>query len=151
MRPLLLGMNNPLSPHPRHALYPSPVNCTGWRLWKMLHARTGASPEEYLETFERRNLLSARVWSRTQAREAAARFRLLEAELEGRVVVVLGEEPRQLLGLPKQLVHPVVRYGVTYRQLPHPSGRCHWYNHPTQRAVAELLLEELYVRHREGA
>lgn len=143
MKPVLLGMNNPLSSRPEHALYPEPPRCTGWNLWKMLHDKTGATQEQYLEAFDRRNLLNARRWDARQARAAA---NSLVDLLQGRVVVVLGAEVVHALGLPRLLLHPQVSRGVTWRQLPHPSGRCHWYNDPKNREVASLLLEELYLK-----
>ncbi len=145
-KPVLLGMNNPLSSRPEHALYPEPVGCTGYNLWKLLHTRTGASPGEYLEAFDRRNLLSARVWRKPDATKAAQYWTQM---LQGREVVVLGAEPRDALRLPVLLVHPQEIGGVTWRQLPHPSGRNLWYNVPGNREVAELLMEELYMKGRK--
>lgn len=135
-------MNNPLSSRPEHALYPSPVGCTGHRLWVMLNRRTGASEEEYLEAFDRRNLLCAQTWNKAEAQDAASH---LIREVRGRVVLVLGADVRDILKLPVKLVHPQELYGVTWRQLPHPSGRNPWYNERGNREVAELLLEELYL------
>jgi hypothetical protein len=140
-RPVLLGMNNPLSSEPKHALYPSPPGCTGWRIWNMLNEKTGCSKSQYLRAFDRRNLVSGRVWSRGEAAEAA---RVFTDEMVGREVVVLGEEPRRALGLDKLLIHPQVVFGVTWRQLPHPSGRNPWYNDADCRALAATLLAELY-------
>lgn len=142
---VLLGMNNPLRVDPEFALYPAPVNCTGWRLWKMLNARTGALKHEYLGAFERRNLVPLLTWS---PRAARAHAELLKDQLRGREVIVLGAETRRALGLPELLVLPQTIGETTWRQLPHPSGRCHWYNDPGNRAVAELLLEEMYERGR---
>lgn len=141
MKPVLLGMNNPLSSRPEHALYPHPVGCTGHRIWKMLEVRTRASQEDYLEAFDRRNLLGVQTWRMADAREAASHF---IREMNGRVVLVLGAEPRDALRLPPLLVKPQDLHGVTWRQLPHPSGRNLWYNVPENKHLAELLLEELY-------
>jgi hypothetical protein len=69
---------------------------------------------------------------------------LISGMERGRVVVVLGEGPRRALDLPRQLIRPVSRLGVVWRQIPHPSGRCRFYNDPVARAVVALLLEELY-------
>jgi hypothetical protein len=134
-------MNNPVSSEPGHELYPAPPGCTGHRIWMMLNSKTGASKSQYLRTFDRRNLVSGKTWSRGRAVEAG---RVLIEELVGREVVVFGEEPRRALGLQKLLIHPQVMFGVTWRQLPHPSGRCLWYNDPDCRALAAALLAELY-------
>lgn len=134
-------MNNPISSDPEHALYPYPEGCTGHRIWKLLSQRTGATQEQYLEAFDRRNLVGGRAWSLSAAREALPGLR---EYARGRVVVVLGSEVRELLKLPRLLVHPLEVDGTVWRQLPHPSGRNHWYRVPGNREVAELLLEELY-------
>lgn len=144
MRPVILGMNNPLSLKPEHALFPYPPGCTGHRILEMLRTRVpDVSRSQYLGAFDRRNLLTAREWCAGDAKLAAVAF-LQTMRDTGRVVLVLGEGPRHALGIPKLLVHPQEYWGVTWRQLPHPSGRCRWYNDPACRGVAALLLEELY-------
>lgn len=141
MRPktILVGMNNPLSRDPRAALWPDPPGCAGHRLWTMLHARCGCSPGEYARAFERVNLVVGREYDPRRARAAAER---LSEEWAGRRVVVLGSAVRTAFRLPPVLATPVLSRGVTFRQLPHPSGRCRWYNDPKHRAVAGMLLEE---------
>jgi hypothetical protein len=140
-RPVIVGMNNPLSTSPEHALFPAPDGCTGHRIWRMLNERTGCTRGQYLAAFDRRNLVVG-DWSAQVARDSAAQ--LISGMERGRVVVVLGEGPRRALDLPRQLIRPVSRLGVVWRQIPHPSGRCRFYNDPVARAVVALLLEELY-------
>jgi hypothetical protein len=143
-RPILLGMNNPLSDEPRHALAPYPENSAGWRLWQMLRVRRpDLLRADYLRAFDRRNLVAGREWCAAQARAAAHSFTLGDS-CRGRTILVLGEDVRRALGLPRQLIHPQEVCGASWRQLPHPSGRNLWYNHPTHRLLAGLLLEELY-------
>lgn len=144
-RPVLLAMCNPHSVRPEHALYPYPPGCSGWRLWKLLESRTGATHEDYLRAFDRVNLVPLREWDEEVARRRAPG---MLREMEGREVVVLGTRVRAALGVPPLLVHPQDHAGATYRQLPHPSGRCLWYNDPENRRIAAVLLEELYVRWR---
>jgi hypothetical protein len=141
LRPVLLGMNNPVSSDPAHALYPHPPGCTGWRLWDMLNDRMDVSKTQYLRAFDRRNLVDGKTW---HPGEAARRAASLIEELRGREIVVLGAAPRRILGLPELLVHPIQWRGSTWRQLPHPSGRNLWYNDPTCRVLASCLLAELY-------
>lgn len=151
MKAVLLGMNNPLSSRPEHALFPYPPGCTGYRLLKLLQRRLpDVGRREYLAAFDRRNLLSRVVWSRDDARVAARKFATNLEEHRGRTIVTLGHEVRSLMGLPDRLIEPIVDRlsGVTWRQLPHPSGRNHWYNDETNADLAALLLEELY---QEGA
>lgn len=40
-KPLIVGMNNPLSATPEHALYPWPRGCAGHRLYEMRAAAGG--------------------------------------------------------------------------------------------------------------
>lgn len=142
-RPILLAMNNPYSDDPRHALYPHPVGSAGHRLWQMLRARVPTvTRHSYIRDFDRRNLVQARQWSALAARQAADS---LVASVQGRVVLVLGSDVRNILGLEPQLVHPIEDRGVTWRQLPHPSGRNLWYNSAENREVAGMLLEELRI------
>ena len=129
-----------MSHRPEYALWHSPPGCTGHRLWKMLSARTGATEEEYVSCFERVNLVTG-PWRQSAADAAAS---LLRPVLRGRTVVLLGQSVRRAFGVPRLLVHPQVIDDVTWRQLPHPSGRCHWYNDRRNKHVAELLLEELF-------
>ena len=142
-KPVLIGMNNPLSTDPEHALYPYPPGSTGHRIWKMLKARTGVLRVEYLRTFDRRNLVESRTWNANK-RFLMARANAMIPSLQGCTVVVFGNAVREAFGLPRHLVHPLESRGVLWRQLPHPSGRSLWYNDPGHVRVAELLLEELY-------
>lgn len=145
-------MNNPLSADPEHALFPSPSGCTGWRLWRMLHERTGASKTQYLRAFDRRNLLNRRTWQTTDARSAACRFLTQDCGRipAGTTIVVLGAETARALGLDAPLVDPTGDMSLTWRRLPHPSGRNLWFNNPNNKLVASLLLEELYERSRQS-
>jgi len=142
MKPVIIGMNNPLSSDPKHVLYPYPPGCTGYRLWKMLEARRpGVLRKQYLDTFDRRNLVSTIAWDKDVAEKSA---RTMRPELVGRVVLLLGQDVRRAFGVPPLLVHPQEIDGVTWRQLPHPSGRNLWYNEPKNRRLAEVLLGDLY-------
>lgn len=142
MRPVLLGMNNPISSTPGHELFPHPTGCTGWRVWQLLRLKDDTiTRRQYLNGFERVNLVRGLVWDRTEADRAASN---LPSLYSGRIIVVFGEECRRAIGLPKLLVHPIEQHGVTWRQLPHPSGRCTWYNDEEARDLAASLLIELY-------
>lgn len=157
-RPVLVGMNNPLSSDPRMALYPAPVNCTGWRVWQMLldagrasysHRLEGhplPTGRDYAAAFERRNVLSATEWSR---KEALASGLSLMDELSGRTIVVLGIRTAEALRLPRL---PWCEWGThyhlpettTYCIVPHPSGRCREYNDPEMRERVGSILWGLY-------
>lgn len=177
MKPILVGMNNPISIKAGHELYPLPEGCAGHRLYKMLQQRTGATMRQYVDSFERRNLVCATQYERLAARARAYEM-VSELRDSGRTVVLLGNSVRGAFdwviknercrycgngpcencmntglndpnGLPPLLVHPQIIGGVVYRQIPHPSGRNLWYNEPKNVKVVELLMEELYVEYRE--
>lgn len=141
-RILIIGMNNPLSMDPRYALYPAPVGCTGYNLWKMVAARTGASRTDYLRSFQRTNLVIG-AWSERLARE---NWETMGPDVVANydVVVLLGAAVRRVCseGLPL----PELGLRGNIATLPHPSGLNRAYNNPITRAAAEILLEELYVR-----
>ncbi len=120
----------------------------------MLRERTGARRGQYLDAFERRNLVTGLEWNRPAARARACEI-VQELQGSGRVVVLLGRSVQEAfnyampgaLPLPPLLVHPQESCGCTWRQIPHPSGRNLWYNDPENKKVVELLMEELYVEY----
>jgi hypothetical protein len=142
MRPIILGMNNPLGPDPHYALWPDPPGCAGWRLWKMLSDVSGAGKRQYISAFDRRNILSSQTWAGREAREAGGR---VWAEVApGQLVVVLGRQVEWALGLERgPLIHPREVRDVTVRLVPHPSGRNLFYNEPANRLMVGTLLEEI--------
>lgn len=147
-RPVIVGMNNPLSRDPEHALYPYPPRCTGHRLYEMMreYGGDGMSRARYLGTFERRNVLVGEEWSLRRAREAAPELRRL---LAGRTVVYLGQQVLAALELPR--VEPLtwqsgdlINEGpARWCLVPHPSGLNRWYNDESNRAAAARLLLSL--------
>ena len=134
MKTLLLGLENPHSDDPLDDLSTHPKNATGWRLWRMLNRRTGATEAQYMRAFDRQNIRSFP----------------LECLPGERTVLVLGNEVRQTLNqwfsldLEDTLIHPQVRGPTTFRCIPHPSGLNRFYNDPVQRELVAMLLEELY-------
>lgn len=143
-KPILIGMNNPVSSKPGHELFPYPPGCTGHRLLTMLRTRVpSATRQQYLSRFERRNLVPHKIWDRETAEINAV---AVERELwgTGRVIVLLGEDVRRAFGHPRSLLHPQVIGGCTWRQVPHPSGRNMWYNDESNRFLVSALLEELF-------
>ncbi len=151
-RPLLVGMNNPLSRSPDDALVPWPAGCTGHRLYSMLHAACGATEEEYLTAFERTNLLVGVGWSDHQARCAAEKL-AASGVLSGRKVVALGRGVQKALGLPwllpMQTAHVMASIAGTtstkFILMPHPSGANRWYNDPENVRRAGAVLADLYA------
>jgi hypothetical protein len=129
VRVVLLGMNN------------TPVS--DQRLHGCLQRRVPeATRADYFAAFERLNLMGQGEWGARKAREQA---RFFAQEYKGRRVIVLGSVVRDALGLTPTLISPVVLDGVTYRQLPHLSGRGRWYNDPVCVDLAAMVLEEAYA------
>lgn len=154
-KPILIGLYNPYSPNPEHALVPYPERSAGHRLWKMLDSApmiygpdvflARNDKDRYADAFDRRNL--AFKFNDT----VAARLKALACEMDipkGSHVILLGREvltafttkERPLKAL---LIHPQVHDGVTWRWLPHPSGRVTQYNDPVFRMLAGMVLADV--------
>lgn len=141
MKPVLVGMNNPRSVAPEFALYPKPKGCTGHRLWQMIHVvNANVDGLTYARCFDRRNVVVGE-WDDKTARFAADRMK--KDFREGSTVVLLGDKVRRVFGLEKLLIHPQTIDGVSYRQIPHPSGMNRFYNDPVCRELVGTLLNEL--------
>lgn len=143
-RPVLLGMNNPVSSKPEHALFPYPPGCTGHRLFEMLQIRIpDLTRGQYLGAFDRRNLVPYKLFNAKMAEREAAK---LEQEFwgSGRTIVLLGLDVVKAFRHPRSLIHPQVIGGSTWRQIPHPSGRNLWYNNESNRFLVATLLEDLF-------
>lgn len=140
--PVLVGMNNPISQRPEHALYPAPAGCAGHRLWSVLHEETGCGLRAYLEAFERVNVLVG-SWDRSRAREAA---RGLRSRLAGRTILLLGREVHRAFEAPTdvELLDCYWEGETVLYLLPHPSGRNLWYNKESNRRLVGALLGRLY-------
>ncbi len=150
MRPLLVGMVNPLSSDPRYALWPAPSGSAGDRLCRLFEEATGASRHDYLRAFDRTNLLPsvyAARWDSAAARDAAV---LLRLGIGGRTVVLLGDAVRRAFRVPRGEagVAQTIDAATVYC-LPHPSGRCLWYNDSENRTRAGELLWRLYEESRD--
>ena len=147
MRPLLLGMNHPKSLDPGEALAPDARGTAGARLFELVRATDPSyAIQDHLCAFERRNLVLDLRWTRGKADLARTGALRSLRETPGRTVVVLGREVRDLLGVPREWSW-VLPYqhagGWTARCLPHPSGLSRWYNDPTSRQLAGMMLLEL--------
>lgn len=142
MRPVLLGMNNPVSSDPEHALYPYPSTCTGARLLRF----SGLDKRVYLSAFERRNVIGGQQWSARLARELAPALR---EELRGRTVVLLGAPVNSVMrgGTEHELAPPFVwtpdGHGGWMAKVPHPSGLNHFFNNPLHRDLLAIFMAEL--------
>jgi hypothetical protein len=141
-RPLIVGMNNPLSLDPWYALYPLPEGCAGHRLYSMLaEVLPTVTMRDYVRRFERVNLVSG-PWDATAARSRAEELR---PSLAGRHVILLGQEVAKAFGIdPHYSWVCDEEDDATFYLLPHPSGRNLLYNDPGRRAHAGKILANLY-------
>jgi hypothetical protein len=128
---------------PKRVGYSIPEGSAGYRLWELLHLRTGASKLEFITWFERRNLVCGETYNRTQGAVRAQEY-IEELSGSGRTVVLLGDAVRAAFDLAPVLLHPQNLYGVTWRQIPYPSAKNLWYQVPENQHVVALLMEELY-------
>lgn len=144
---VIIGMCNPQSTRPEHALWTQPPGCTGHRLWQLATARTGVSEDEWLAMTDRRNLCTG-SWDRARAREQAEAWR---DELAGRTVIQLGLEVLAAMRCytrrdwPQDILYRRLEWqrGRDWIMVPHTSGLSHFYNADGHRAAVEILLQEL--------
>ncbi len=132
--PIIIGMNNPQGSEP---LWPDPPGCTGWHLWQMCQCTV----DDYLAGFERRNLLTSRIWL---PEEAQARAPEIWQQCEGRRVILLGREVERCLGLERYrwILPQWDKTGREWRVVYHPSGRNRAYNDPVKRLMVSALLRD---------
>jgi len=148
-RTVLIGMNNPHSADPVHALAPYPQGVAGQRLHDMLAAvRPETFRGTYMRGFDRRNVLVGRDWSLRAAQEVAP---ALWSSLDGRRVVLLGQAVLTAFRLPATM--PLVWQRpegslmaspgpAQWCLVPHASGLNRWYNEEINRVLTGLRLEE---------
>lgn len=133
MKPVILGMNSKTG----EALGLLPTTGAGARLWRC----TGFTLREYLDSFDRMNLLEEPEWDRNAAKESAKRVR---ERLRGRTVIVLGSQAWTALSLSKRLPFDPCETseGTRWFLLPHPSGKNLWYNEEANRDRVRSFFEE---------
>lgn len=148
-RPIIVGFFNPHSPDPIHALYPAPKNSAGYRLHRMVADVDAEVGKHYVHLFDRRNLyLSMPKVLSSVSHECAARVQIGSIAV-GSTVVLLGHTVVRAFSdalsepIKRTFFHPQVIDGVTWRTMPHPSGRCLSYNDPVFRRLAGMLLADL--------
>ena len=145
-RVFLVGESNPYGSNPYYALYPLPAHATGGRLAKVL----GLAADEYLDRFERRNLLVGSRWSVPEARRAAVAL-LRELDTCDRLVL-LGARVAAAFGVPfRENLCAVwwLEVGHDHRRprwtlvLPHPSGRSREWNDPEMRGRVRAAVVQI--------
>jgi hypothetical protein len=151
MKPIIVGLSNPYSNDPANALVPWPDGCAGYRLWKMA-SNIGSrflGQQDYIQAFDRRNLCPAAIQRRLQRRYGKYLAKKLKDTFPpGATVFLLGREVLDAFNscvdesLQPILIHPQVADGITWRWLPHPSGRVTQYNDPVLRTLVGMALAD---------
>lgn len=133
MKPLLVG-----EAPSKNEVIPQTL---GGRVGKRLAKFAGITIQEYLETFDRMNLLIERQdtaehgfqFDMQQAKENARNLRLMFPER--RRIILLGKRVAEAFQLPL-IYFEEMRADHIYTIIPHPSGINRWYNEP--RNIAEI-------------
>ena len=166
MKPIIVGINNPYSGEPRNALAPYPERSAGHRLWKTLHElnfmggpvtdhrviKVSYDRQAYMDAFDRVNLFEGTSYSRASTRKHVVGQKFIRTLPQGAIVLLLGMEVRECLNtalsrpLKKIPFHPQVIDGITWRCVPHPSGRSPVYNDPIMRLVVGITLADCLVQ-----
>lgn len=134
MKPVILGMNSKTG----EALGLLPTTGAGARLWKC----SGYTLREYLDTFDRMNLLEEPEWNDKEARSSS---KAIKERLKGRRIIVLGSVVWTALSLPKLLpcdFYVNVNDLTTWYFVPHPSGKNIWYNDNKNREKVRELFQK---------
>lgn len=129
-KPIIVGESNPYGGDDYYALYPVPDGCSGHRLCCLI---LGMRRHDYLEAFERTNLVQGK-WGMRAAR-------LRAAELRGRLIL-LGSKVSMAFGVEFM---PFSRYREPERDLlvlPHPSGLCRLWGEPDAFRKARAALAD---------
>lgn len=147
-RPVLLGLDNPVSGDQAHALLPYPYGCSGHRLLQLLQL---ADPEftetDYLRYFDRRNL-SSTFPAPTGKQELHKLWLRTESECRSRIIVAMGKAVLMAADISKTVpaMTLVPRGMVQAAWIPHPSGRNRYYNDAENRLKVGKFLRSLVRR-----
>lgn len=158
VRTIIIGVSDPYTTDPSHALSAREANSAGSRLYRMLveyEGRSGrfpSSPLEYEDSFERLNLCVS-SWD---IREASRKVLKLALYLHGRRVLFLGNSVAGCASATLDFPRPpkwewvrVQKHGFDCASVPHPSGRCRDYNELSNRLKTGSVLfhESSRLRH----
>lgn len=143
MKPLLIGQAPGPNTNPKMPLWPLPKTSAGGRLAQFM----GLDPEEYVDRFERVNLLyhfpgqtkRDDKWPVAKARIAAEAMLPL---LTGRTILFIGRNVSNAFGWPANEVDFLQwtehsEYGFRFAIVPHPSGRSRWYSFPDNKVQSD--------------
>lgn len=164
MKPLIIGQAPGPNTDPLRPLPPLPRTCAGGRLAEL----AGLTPKQYLQTFDRANLLQffpgrsmcPDKFPKPAAEIAAGAMKPL---LGGRRLILLGQKVADAFGYPARHLdwHEWFEdefWGFRVAVVPHTSGRSHWYRKPENmeqarafwgRLMRELTFSQPYVDYLE--
>jgi hypothetical protein len=102
----------------------------------------------YKNSFDKRNLCATEREAGTGKDRRKAAHRMADTIPQGSTVILLGHDVLRAFSMKDRpleaiLIHPQVHGGVTWRWLPHPSGRSTIYNDPVFRMLAGLTLVDV--------
>ncbi len=151
MKPLLVGLHNPLSHHPRDALLPFPSGSTGWRLWMMMRDVDPDCSRQLLVTgCDRKNLWRGEALPSGKTSNAAYQRegRRLLTSCKGRSnVILLGARVWDSVAActpPEWMECLEVLPGCAFWRVPMPFSGNHVYDSLERREqVGQLLLDLL--------
>lgn len=135
MKPIIVGELDSCATDSVLVLYPEPRYTPGWRL---CHLILGLRREDYVEQFDRRNLLTGTKWSTKKAQAAADQLWL---ESEGAPLILLGGLVARAFGVSERLFDVTLRSsGQPIIVLPHPSKLCREWQVEGAYKRAQMLL-----------
>lgn len=161
-KPVIIGMNNPYSQRLEHALYPHPPGSSGHRLWSMMADATGGiedpheiGEEEYIDTFERMNLVRGEWEDGLAGSKAAQLYR--KDGYDDRMVVLLGDRvvkafQRAGLDMSETPLFTWRKVGLLglWARIPHPSGRARTWFTEEAKVAAPVFLRDLVDKARNA-
>jgi len=151
---LIVGLDNPQSSDPRHALFPYPPGCAGHRLFKMM-----MEVDEYMDRASYTAIAKSNLFPcgrmPTKHKKVnlmmAANVLIASVKDTNKCVILLGNEVRNaVLGEKLGKKWPSARFteihGANYAWIPHPSGRNPFYNDTKNRRKVGRFLTKARMR-----
>lgn len=140
-RVYIVGLNDPESSDPAHALSPRIVGSSGNRLWKMANRISGVSAENWEEWTQRINLLHCKELPRDYQQIAQHKGRRLGGLIYGRTTILLGREVARYV----QHYEDMFKWSQTrdWICIPHPNNKAKEYTFEGCQLATGILLSEL--------
>lgn len=138
---LIIGLDNPQSSDPRHALFPHPKGCAGHRLYNMILEVDAYFDRAQYMSIPKSNLFPCGRMPTKQKKgnlTMAAQVLIASVQDTDKKVVLLGNEVRNAvfgdtLGKTWPMAKFTTLHGARFAWIPHPSGRNPFYNDTRNR------------------